>query len=407
MVILQKDVGMLMSLTQSQLSAQFPHKTKTELSKPPERNRPIKCSELCAVCGDQSTGYHYEVPSCNGCKTFFRRTIVSERQFKCHKNGKCFFNKDIRCACRSCRFKKCLEVGMNPKAIQTNRINVTATKEQSPESPSTTPDQDAKKRGYDIVSLLDMPPTCSRSMSPIDIQPKIKAEMAIIETCSEIEDRLCFLRKTNFIPSSSLLDVLTKPCAIENVTAYEPKPLHFIANEIDYEKETNFAIEYAKYYKWFRELDFTDKFALLCDRTLFLVTLRLAYQKSLNENDFPSFRKCLYPAVEKIKEGQVDRVSYALLQSIFLLDCDSYSLSPDGRDKLFTEKQKHCDALCFYLFSKHGSAAPIHLANHISILWVVLQCTAPLREWLQTALPQASLTRQLFLGSVCNSKSVV
>ena len=51
------------------------------------------CPEPCAVCGDASSGYHYDVPSCNGCKTFFRRTIITNRQFECHKDGKCQFNK--------------------------------------------------------------------------------------------------------------------------------------------------------------------------------------------------------------------------------------------------------------------------------------------------------------------------
>ncbi|CAI2357287.1 unnamed protein product [Caenorhabditis sp. 36 PRJEB53466] len=72
----------------------------------------------CSVCGDRPTGYHYDVLSCNGCKTFFRRTIINNRSFVCTKGGNCQFTKDFRCACRACRFEKCVRVGMNPAAIQ-------------------------------------------------------------------------------------------------------------------------------------------------------------------------------------------------------------------------------------------------------------------------------------------------
>ncbi|GMR35110.1 hypothetical protein PMAYCL1PPCAC_05305, partial [Pristionchus mayeri] len=71
----------------------------------------------CIVCGDKATGYHYDVLSCNGCKTFFRRTIISGRSFSCSKGGQCTFDKEFRCSCRSCRFQKCVDAGMNEKGF--------------------------------------------------------------------------------------------------------------------------------------------------------------------------------------------------------------------------------------------------------------------------------------------------
>ncbi|KAK6046253.1 zinc finger, C4 type [Cooperia oncophora] len=84
--------------------------------------------ELCLVCQDISTGYHYGVPSCNGCKTFFRRTIMKNQNFVCQYEGKCPVDKSIRCACRHCRFQKCLQVGMDRNAIQQNRDPIGYTK---------------------------------------------------------------------------------------------------------------------------------------------------------------------------------------------------------------------------------------------------------------------------------------
>uniref|UniRef100_A0A915CKS5 Nuclear hormone receptor family member nhr-47 n=1 Tax=Parascaris univalens TaxID=6257 RepID=A0A915CKS5_PARUN len=51
---------------------------------------------LCVVCEDLATGNHYSVPSCNGCKTFFRRAVVNNRTFACMGTGNCPVNKDSR-----------------------------------------------------------------------------------------------------------------------------------------------------------------------------------------------------------------------------------------------------------------------------------------------------------------------
>ncbi|PIC26381.1 hypothetical protein B9Z55_018969 [Caenorhabditis nigoni] len=80
------------------------------------------CPSMCKVCRHPATGYHYDVPSCNGCKTFFRRSILDGRKYTCLKMKKCLSGNEpvdlTRRMCRSCRFEQCVEAGMNPSAIQ-------------------------------------------------------------------------------------------------------------------------------------------------------------------------------------------------------------------------------------------------------------------------------------------------
>uniref|UniRef100_A0A672IBX7 Thyroid hormone receptor beta n=1 Tax=Salarias fasciatus TaxID=181472 RepID=A0A672IBX7_SALFA len=70
--------------------------------------------ELCVVCGDKATGYHYRCITCEGCKGFFRRTIQKNLNptYACKYDGKCVIDKVTRNQCQECRFKKCIAVGM-------------------------------------------------------------------------------------------------------------------------------------------------------------------------------------------------------------------------------------------------------------------------------------------------------
>ncbi|KAM5280633.1 thyroid hormone receptor beta isoform 3-T3 [Ctenodactylus gundi] len=70
--------------------------------------------ELCVVCGDKATGYHYRCITCEGCKGFFRRTIQKNLHpsYSCKYEGKCVIDKVTRNQCQECRFKKCIYVGM-------------------------------------------------------------------------------------------------------------------------------------------------------------------------------------------------------------------------------------------------------------------------------------------------------
>ncbi|KAM7534071.1 hypothetical protein Aperf_G00000106880 [Anoplocephala perfoliata] len=69
--------------------------------------------ELCVVCGDNATGFHYRAMTCEGCKGFFRRTIQKNLEYVCKFNGKCKVDeKQNRNSCQKCRFERCLAGGM-------------------------------------------------------------------------------------------------------------------------------------------------------------------------------------------------------------------------------------------------------------------------------------------------------
>ncbi|XP_018601466.1 nuclear receptor subfamily 2 group F member 6b isoform X2 [Scleropages formosus] len=79
------------------------------------------CSVDCVVCGDKSSGKHYGVFTCEGCKSFFKRSIRRNLSYTCRSNRECQIDQHHRNQCQYCRLKKCFRVGMR-KEVQRGRI---------------------------------------------------------------------------------------------------------------------------------------------------------------------------------------------------------------------------------------------------------------------------------------------
>ncbi|KAK5978870.1 Nuclear hormone receptor family member nhr-2 [Trichostrongylus colubriformis] len=77
--------------------------------------------DVCVVCHDNASGYHYGVMSCEGCKGFFRRTVQKNMEYTCHKEKTCPVDRVSRNRCQACRFQKCLDKGMSKESVRQDR----------------------------------------------------------------------------------------------------------------------------------------------------------------------------------------------------------------------------------------------------------------------------------------------
>lgn len=100
--------------------------TKVEVAQPQTSSGSIKAQiEIipCKVCGDKSSGVHYGVITCEGCKGFFRRSQSSVVNYQCPRQKNCVVDRVNRNRCQYCRLQKCLALGMSRDAVKFGRMS--------------------------------------------------------------------------------------------------------------------------------------------------------------------------------------------------------------------------------------------------------------------------------------------
>lgn len=79
---------------------------------------PVK---VCLVCSDEASGCHYGVLTCGSCKVFFKRAVEGQHNYLCAGRNDCIIDKIRRKNCPACRFRKCLQAGMNLDARKSKK----------------------------------------------------------------------------------------------------------------------------------------------------------------------------------------------------------------------------------------------------------------------------------------------
>uniref|UniRef100_A0A8D2JGN0 RAR related orphan receptor C n=1 Tax=Varanus komodoensis TaxID=61221 RepID=A0A8D2JGN0_VARKO len=77
----------------------------------------------CKICGDKSSGIHYGVITCEGCKGFFRRSQQGNVMYSCTRQQNCQIDRTSRNRCQHCRLQKCLSLGMSRDAVKFGRMS--------------------------------------------------------------------------------------------------------------------------------------------------------------------------------------------------------------------------------------------------------------------------------------------
>ncbi|XP_062367225.1 nuclear receptor ROR-gamma [Cinclus cinclus] len=94
---------------------------------PPVTPVPPGCAHIevipCKICGDKSSGVHYGVITCEGCKGFFRRSERRGPSLACSRGQRCDIDRATRTRCQHCRLQKCLRLGMSRAAVKFGRMS--------------------------------------------------------------------------------------------------------------------------------------------------------------------------------------------------------------------------------------------------------------------------------------------
>uniref|UniRef100_A0A673L8N0 Retinoic acid receptor RXR n=1 Tax=Sinocyclocheilus rhinocerous TaxID=307959 RepID=A0A673L8N0_9TELE len=262
---------------------------------------------LCAICGDRSSGKHYGVYSCEGCKGFFKRTVRKDLSYTCRDNKDCLVDKRQRNRCQYCRYQKCLAMGMKREAVQEER-------------------QRNKEREGEVEST-------SAANEEMPVEKIMEAEMAV-------EQKTELHADGNPAPSPSL----TPNDPVTNICQAADKQLFTL-------------VEWAKRIPHFSELSLDDQVILLRagwnelliasfshrsitvkDGILLATGLHVHRNSAHSAGVGAIFDRVLTELVSKMRDMQMDKTELGCLRAIILFNPDAKGLSSPSEVELLREK---------------------------------------------------------------------
>ncbi|XP_061888802.1 oxysterols receptor LXR-alpha isoform X1 [Entelurus aequoreus] len=301
-------------------------------------------NEVCSVCGDKASGFHYNVLSCEGCKGFFRRSVIKSAQYSCKNNGHCEMDMYMRRKCQQCRLRKCREAGMLAQCV--------LSEEQIRRKKMKKQHDDETARSSTVVTPT--PPQETTTLDPQQ-QEMIEKLVAMQKQCN----KRSFLDRPKVTPWPQNQD-------LQNREVRQQRFAHFTELAIMSVQEI---VDFAKQLPGFLELTREDQIALLKTSTIEIMLLEtsrrynpaiesITFLKdfSYNKEDFAKaglqfeFINPIFEFSKGMNDLQLDEAEYALLIAINIFSADR----PNVQDHDLVERlqQPYVDALRSYIMIK-------------------------------------------------------
>ncbi|XP_026860594.1 oxysterols receptor LXR-alpha [Electrophorus electricus] len=299
-------------------------------------------NEVCSVCGDKASGFHYNVLSCEGCKGFFRRSVIKGAQYMCKSSGRCEMDMYMRRKCQQCRLRKCREAGMLEQCVLSEeQIRLKKMKKQHEEEVA---------RSSSVATPSPVPEAAP--LAP-EQQEMIEKLVAMQKQCN----KRSFIDRLKVTPWPQSQDPM-------NREVRQQRFAHFTELAIMSVQEI---VDFAKQLPGFLELTREDQIALLKTSTIEIMLLETSrrYNPSIesitfltpdfsyNKDDFAKaglqfeFINPIFEFSKGMNDLHLDEAEYALLIAINIFSADR----PNVQDHDLVEKlqQPYVDALHSYI----------------------------------------------------------
>ncbi|XP_058445782.1 nuclear receptor subfamily 2 group F member 1-B isoform X2 [Malaya genurostris] len=285
----------------------------------------------CVVCGDKSSGKHYGQFTCEGCKSFFKRSVRRNLTYSCRGNRNCPIDQHHRNQCQFCRLRKCLKMGMRREG-----------KDRIPYSTSNIRHLSAVQRGR-------VPPSQPPGLPYGQYSIPNGDAVAGFNGHSYLSSYISLLLRAEPYPTSRYGQCMqtNNIMGIDNICELAARLLFS-------------AVEWARNIPFFPDLQVTDQVALLrlvwselfvlnasqCSMPLHVAPLLAAaglHASPMAADRVVAFMdhiRIFQEQVEKLKALHVDSAEYSCLKAIVLFTTDACGLSDVAHIESLQEKSQ-------------------------------------------------------------------